>query len=250
MTAPTLIDPHNLYTRARKMIAANSDLSDADRAFFHAALDVARHAPVTRPHRPQHVFFSITGQPTKRNKMRAMEYLREKGDDAQIIDHTPAGMLLEAMSDRLFKADYDAAYAVWHVASARYAAEAEGDVHVEWADVKEHSTSEQIEAPILLANPAVQSINGTEKKAAMTGLLVHYPDRRKGMGLRFEMYRQNEPVNDNRVDLYPATLGRVMRDYPDVMEAANKMADDFGVERPAHYAARRPQRTRRPGLRL
>lgn len=244
MDLPTHIDPDSLFKRAERMIAARTDLPKEDRDFFMAALDVARHAPVTRPHNPQHVFFTITGQPTKRNKMRAMDYLKKQGDKAQIIDHTPVGLLLESMSDRLFDTDYDAAYAVWHVASARYAAAAKGDVHVEWTDINEHSTSEQIEAPVLLANPAVTAVNGTDKHAAITGLLVHHTDRRKGIGLRYHLYKQQNPANDNDMAHYARVLGHIGRAYPDVMKTANKMADELGVERAGRYVPQ--QKRRRP----
>ena len=109
------------------------------------------------------VLYSISYQATTKNRDMAYEYVKTHSG-AQTLDDTPCGKELcnQGYATTMDIAP-DALRKIWYTASERFAAAASGNLtaFVEGADKR--STFCRIEAPAILNNDNIKTINGIDK---------------------------------------------------------------------------------------
>lgn len=111
------------------------------------------------------VLYSISFLPTTENKQKAFRYM-EKNPSSMTIEKTQCGRDLLKLGfdfDALQDEDKGVAAEIWKIASARFIRAASGNItaFVENADIR--SVFRSTELPQILQNPAIRTINGTEK---------------------------------------------------------------------------------------
>lgn len=132
--------------------------------FYDQALEVAKTYDVTTKPNTL-VLYSISYLPTKENRQRAFEFVKEH-PDYTLVEHTPCG---EKMIDlglydgRSDLKEEDVAY-LWRVASKRLLEAASGNVMAFVKDADERSVFRSMELPTILANPNIKTINNQDKQ--------------------------------------------------------------------------------------
>jgi len=110
------------------------------------------------------VLYSISYLPTKENRDRAFEFVKNHRG-AMMIEHTPCGAkLVELGLDTSENPEFaDIIMEIWAVASRRFILQAKGNItaFVEGADKR--STFVRIELPNILKNTDILCINGEDK---------------------------------------------------------------------------------------
>lgn len=131
--------------------------------FYDEALNVAKTFDVTT--KPDTlVLYSVSFLPTKENKIKAFEYIKEH-PECVMLDHTPCGIKMINMGIENGRTDLSAdevAY-LWKVASKRLIEQAAGNITAFVKDADERSVFRSMELPTILANPNIKSINGMDK---------------------------------------------------------------------------------------
>jgi hypothetical protein len=118
------------------------------------------------------VLYSISYQPTTQNRDAAYEYVKTHLC-AQTLDDTPCGKTLCALG---YQSTMDIAPGelkkIWHVASERFIEAASGDLKafVEGADKR--STFCSVEAPAILKNEKIKTINGIDKNVFLKDFIA------------------------------------------------------------------------------
>jgi len=131
--------------------------------FYDEALKVAKTFNVeTKPDRL--VIYSVSYQPTKRNKQLALEFIK-KNPDYQLLDLTPCGvkmidMGLDTEHPRLNPEEVNF---LWRTASKRFIESASGNVTAFVDNADERSVFLGMELPTLLANDKITTVNGIDK---------------------------------------------------------------------------------------
>jgi len=129
---------------------------------FQNGLHIAETFSV-KTEKDQAVLYSISYQPTAKNKDMAYEYIKTHFG-AQTLDDTPCGKELcnQGYATTMDIAP-DALRKIWYTASERFIALASGNLtaFVEGADKR--STFCRIEVPAILKNDNIKTINGVDK---------------------------------------------------------------------------------------
>ena len=118
------------------------------------------------------VLYSISYQPTTQNRDDAYEYVKTH-QNMQTLDDTPCG---KTLCDLGYQSSMDIAPSelkkIWHLASERFIAAASGDLKafVEGADKR--STFCSVEAPAILKNDKIKTINGIDKRVFLKNFPV------------------------------------------------------------------------------
>lgn len=133
-------------------------------SLYEQALNIARTADVSTP--PDSVvLYSVSFLPTKENKDRAFDYIRQVSG-AMMIDQTPCGkQLVELGFDAgdLSEDDKLRVAEVWKVASKRFIESASGNVTAFVKNADPRSVFRSMELPEIMKNPKISSINGLPK---------------------------------------------------------------------------------------
>jgi len=109
------------------------------------------------------VVYSVSYMPTDENKQQALAYIKEN-PHAQMLDNTPCGKALIALGlDGKVNEVGEEITKIWRIASARYIAEASGNIHAFVDGADERSTFCTTELAEILRNPQITRINGTDK---------------------------------------------------------------------------------------
>ncbi len=139
---------------------------------FENCMKVAQNYDVATP-KDCLVLYSVTGQPTKKNRDDAFAFVAEhKG--AMMIEHTPCGSKLVEMglsSSKPPLADNEIVL-VWQAASRRMIEQASGNVTAFVDGAVPESVFRKTELPLILQNKKIKTINGFDKNkfAAQFGL--------------------------------------------------------------------------------
>lgn len=109
------------------------------------------------------VLYSISYLPTTENRDAAYQYVKTH-TDAQTLDDTPCG---KALCTQGFHSTADIASdelkQIWRIASERFIAAASGDVKAFVANADKRSTFCSVEAPAILKNDKIKTVNGVDK---------------------------------------------------------------------------------------
>ena len=109
------------------------------------------------------VLYSVSYLPTKENKQKAFEYLKEH-KECLTLDDTECGKKLLALGlETNFKAPQEELMKIWAIASERFIAGASGNVIAFVKNADSRSTFRRIELPCILKNEKITSINGVDK---------------------------------------------------------------------------------------
>lgn len=131
--------------------------------FYDEALKVAKTYDVTTA--PDSlVLYSVSFLPTKENKIKAFEYVKEH-PGSLMLDHTPCGVKMINMGLENGRTDLSAeevAY-LWKVASKRLLEAASGNITAFVKNADERSVFRSMELPTILANNKIKTINGKDK---------------------------------------------------------------------------------------
>ncbi len=131
--------------------------------FYDTALDVAKTYDVrTKP--DSLVLYSVSFLPSKENKMKAFEYIKDHPGFV-MLDHTPCGIEMINMgleNGRCHLKEDEIAY-LWKVASKRLLEAASGNVTAFVKNADERSVFRSMELPTILANDKIKTINGQDK---------------------------------------------------------------------------------------
>lgn len=131
--------------------------------FYDTALEVARTYDVeTKP--DSLVLYSISFLPTKENKLKAFEYVKDHPGSV-MLDHTPCGVKMIDLgleNGRCNLKEDEIAY-LWKVASKRLLEQASGNVTAFVKNADERSVFRSMELPTILANDKIKTINKMDK---------------------------------------------------------------------------------------
>ena len=131
--------------------------------FFDTALEVAKTYDVeTKP--DSLVLYSISFLPTKENKLKAFEYVKDHPGSV-MLDHTPCGVKMIDLgleNGRCNLKEDEIAY-LWKVASKRLLEQASGNVTAFVKNADERSVFRSMELPTILANDKIKTINKMDK---------------------------------------------------------------------------------------
>ena len=110
------------------------------------------------------VVYSSSYMPTEKNKIEAKEFTT-KHPDTKMLDDTPCGQALINLGlDGKVNEVGEEITKIWRIASARYIAEASGNIHAFIEDADERSTFCTTELAEILRNPHITHINGLKKE--------------------------------------------------------------------------------------
>ncbi len=131
--------------------------------FYDTALEVAKTYDVeTKP--DSLVLYSISFLPTKENKLKAFEYVKDHPGSV-MLDHTPCGVKMIDLgleNGRCNLKEDEIAY-LWKVASKRLLEQASGNVTAFVKNADERSVFRSMELPTILANDKIKTINKMDK---------------------------------------------------------------------------------------
>jgi hypothetical protein len=109
------------------------------------------------------VLYSVSYLPTKENKLKAAEYVKNH-QNCTTLDETECGRGLIALGlETDFKAPQDELMKVWAIASERFITAASGNVTAFVENADSRSTFVRTELPNLLKNDKISTINGEDK---------------------------------------------------------------------------------------
>ncbi len=108
------------------------------------------------------VLFSVSKQPSKMNKYKAINYVIDNPDKT-ILDFTDCGLTLTNMDLDKYLTE-DEIYKVWSMASKRLIDAASGDVTAFIDNAHPASVFRMVELPAILKNPQITSINQRPKE--------------------------------------------------------------------------------------
>lgn len=111
------------------------------------------------------VLFSVSYQPTLKNKQLAQYYVAENPRRRMRIDDTPCGKrLIElGLENSSCGLDERTRGEIWDIVSNRLIAEASGNVTAFVDGADDRSTFIKVELPAILANNAIKTVNGEDK---------------------------------------------------------------------------------------
>ncbi|MBO6281186.1 MAG: hypothetical protein J6N49_01500 [Alphaproteobacteria bacterium] len=131
-------------------------------ADLEKAYRIAEVADVTTPENSV-VLYSISYQPTDKNKKQAYQYMNEH-PESMMLDDTDCGKQLIALGletgpdnppEELMK--------IWRIASKRFIMSASGNVTAFVENADRRSTFVSVELPLILQNDKIKLINGKDK---------------------------------------------------------------------------------------
>ena len=138
---------------------------------FLQGLHLAETLPV-QTQKDAAVLYSISYQPTTQNRDAAYEFVKTHLG-AQTLDDTPCG---KTLCDLGYQSTMDIAPSelkqIWRVASERFIAAASGDLKAFVEDADKRSTFCSIEAPAILKNDKIKTINGVDKRVFLKNFPV------------------------------------------------------------------------------
>lgn len=109
------------------------------------------------------VLYSISYQPTKKNRDQAFEYVK-KNPGKMMIEHTDCGAKLVEMGlDSLTPLSQDEVMAIWAEASRRFISSAKGNVTAFVDNADARSVFCKVELPNILKNQNIKTINKIDK---------------------------------------------------------------------------------------
>ncbi len=109
------------------------------------------------------VLYSVSYLPTKENKEKAQNYIKNH-HNTTTLDDTPCGKLLIKLGmETNFTAPEDEIMKIWAIASERFIENASGNVVAFVENADSRSTFCRIELPNILKNEKITSINGIDK---------------------------------------------------------------------------------------
>ncbi len=126
------------------------------------AYEIALTADVSTPENSI-VLYSISYQPTDKNKKQAHQYMLEH-PECMMLDDTECGKKLIALGletgpdnppEELMK--------IWRIASERFISAASGNVTAFVENADKRSTFVSVELPLILQNDNIKLINGRDK---------------------------------------------------------------------------------------
>lgn len=130
---------------------------------YRQAIEVARNFDV-QTKEDSLVLYSISYMPTKENRDKAFDYVKNHSDKT-VIEYTDCGAKLVELglcsSDSGLSPDEVAD--IWGIASKRFIASASGDVVAFVENADSRSVFCNFELPQILANPKISKINGKDK---------------------------------------------------------------------------------------
>lgn len=126
------------------------------------AYEIAKNADVTTVPNGA-VVYSVSYMPSDENKIKAKEFLKEN-PTAKMLDDTPCGKALIdlGLNGKVNEVGEDITK-IWRIASARYIANASGNIHAFIDGADKRSTFCTTELREILNNPLITHINGIEK---------------------------------------------------------------------------------------
>lgn len=111
----------------------------------------------------QAVLYSISYQPTAKNKDAAYAYVQAH-PHAKTLDDTPCGKTLCAQGyQSTMDIAPDALKKIWYTASERFIAAAVGNITAFVENADKRSTFCSVEAPAILKNAQIKTVNGVDK---------------------------------------------------------------------------------------
>jgi hypothetical protein len=109
------------------------------------------------------VVYSISFQPTKRNRELAFAYVKEHAG-AMMIEHTECGAkLVETGFENMPDLTSEEVAMIWAEASRRFIASAKGNVTAFVDNADPRSVFLTVELPNILKNDQIRTVNGTDK---------------------------------------------------------------------------------------
>lgn len=125
---------------------------------------IARTADVSTP-TDSVVLYSISYQPTDKNKRLAMDYIATH-PESMTLDNTVCGKALISLGLETGNKAPDAELLkIWALASERFIAAASGNITAFVDNADKRSTFVSVELPHILHNSNIQNINGQDKFA-------------------------------------------------------------------------------------
>ena len=129
---------------------------------FLEGLHMAETLPV-HTEKNQAVLYSISYQPTTKNRDEAYEYVKTHLG-AQTLDDTPCGKTLCNLGyQSTMDIAPDALKKIWHTASERFIAAASGNLKAFVNGADKRSTFCSVEVPAILKNDKIKTINSIDK---------------------------------------------------------------------------------------
>lgn len=129
---------------------------------FKNGLHIAETFSV-KTEKDQAVLYSISYQLTAKNKNMAYEYVKTHFG-AQTLDDTPCG---KELCNQGYASTMDIApdelKKIWYTASERFIAAASGNITAFVENADKRSTFCRIEAPAILKNAQIKTVNGVDK---------------------------------------------------------------------------------------
>lgn len=126
------------------------------------AWHIAQTADVSTPPNSV-VLYSISYQPTKKNKEQALAFIL-KHPESKTLDDTPCGkMLIDLGLETGNDAPDTELLKIWAVASKRFIEAASGSITAFVENADKRSTFVSVELPLILQNQQIVQINGTDK---------------------------------------------------------------------------------------
>lgn len=126
------------------------------------AWKIAESADVATPQNSV-VLYSVSYQPTDKNKRLALQYIAEH-PNAYLLDDTECGKKLMQMGLETSNENPDKELLqIWALASKRFILAASGNVIAFVENADKRSTFVSVELPLILQNDKIKQINGVDK---------------------------------------------------------------------------------------